>query len=278
MPKVFRLLSLATLSAILVLSLAGSTYAATPTTRNAVAETEFLNLINQHRLLNNLSVYTLNTALSTGSCSWTQSMADANNLQHDPNLEDALTSSAPDWTNGGENVGTGSPGASVTSLHDAFVASPTHDANLLSPTFKEIGVCVLNAQDGTIWVTQRFVAAAFVPATTTKPGRTTPPAATQPTPTTVFSIPVTSLPASSTSPSTTAPSTTASSTTTSSTTTSSITASSPTSPSPVDGLLNEYLDRSVGWLLIGIIVLLPIIGGVAAYLISSYINKRCRNN
>ncbi|MGI8408167.1 MAG: CAP domain-containing protein [Actinomycetota bacterium] len=59
-----------------------------------------------------------------------------------------------DWTLLGENVGVG---GTVSSLHEAFMNSPLHRANMLNPTFKHIGVGVIK-KDNRIWVTVMFSA------------------------------------------------------------------------------------------------------------------------
>lgn len=59
-----------------------------------------------------------------------------------------------DWTLLGENVGLG---GTVSSLHEAFMNSTLHRANMLNPSFKHIGVGVVK-KDGRIWVTVMFSA------------------------------------------------------------------------------------------------------------------------
>lgn len=59
-----------------------------------------------------------------------------------------------DWTLLGENVGVG---GTVATLHDAFMNSPMHRANMLNPTFKHIGVGVVK-KDETLFVTVMFSA------------------------------------------------------------------------------------------------------------------------
>lgn len=56
------------------------------------------------------------------------------------------------WRMLGENVGYG---GSVDSLHTAFMNSPSHRANILHSSFRNVGVGVV-ARDGRIWVTVVF--------------------------------------------------------------------------------------------------------------------------
>ncbi len=53
----------------------------------------------------------------------------------------------------GENVATAS---SLTNAHRALWASPSHRGNLLHEQFTRVGVAVLRAPDGMVWVTEMF--------------------------------------------------------------------------------------------------------------------------
>lgn len=57
-----------------------------------------------------------------------------------------------DWSSLGENVGVG---GSVSSLHKAFMASPTHRDNMLNPAYDQVGVGVITQGDH-VWVTVLF--------------------------------------------------------------------------------------------------------------------------
>lgn len=75
-------------------------------------------------------------------------MADAVDLHHN----DALPDDVSGWQRVGENVGRG---PAVEVVHAAFMQSPSHRANVLDPTWTEVGVGV-EARDGRLWVTQVF--------------------------------------------------------------------------------------------------------------------------
>ena len=77
---------------------------------------------------------------------------DLDALCHRPNLAEAVGAVEPDWRSAGENVGTG---GEVVPLHNAFVASPGHYANIVG-TYNRVGVGVVVA-GGTIWVTFNFL-------------------------------------------------------------------------------------------------------------------------
>lgn len=69
-------------------------------------------------------------------------------LHHSPKLHDRVTN----WSVIGENVGVG---WSVTSLHDAFMASEGHRKNIMFPDYRYVGIGV-KKDDGKIWVTVVF--------------------------------------------------------------------------------------------------------------------------
>jgi hypothetical protein len=80
-------------------------------------------------------------------------MAGRNSLSHDPNLAQDATAVEPQWTAVGENVGVG---YTVQQLHDAFMGSSGHRANIMKPTYNQVGVGVAMA-GSTMWVTVRFL-------------------------------------------------------------------------------------------------------------------------
>lgn len=75
----------------------------------------------------------------------------------------------------GENVGSG---GSVEALHEGFLGSPPHRANLRSGAYREIGLGVVRDSSGVLWVAQVFVGRRFV-APAPRPAR---PAASAPAP------------------------------------------------------------------------------------------------
>ena len=98
---------------------------------------------------------TPDAGLAATSCTWNDHMIAAGGISHDPNLAAAVASVFPDWRKGGENVGMG---GTVSSLFDAFVASPGHYKNLVDPDFSRVGVCVGRDGNGKLFTTHRFAA------------------------------------------------------------------------------------------------------------------------
>jgi hypothetical protein len=121
------------------------------------AETAFVNDMNALRASKGLRPLAVDPRLVTVARNWSQQMANANNLSHNPNL---ANQSPSDWVKLGENVGVG---GSESSIHQAFVNSPHHYANLVDPAFNAVGVGVVQVGN-TIWVTEDFEQAASAPA------------------------------------------------------------------------------------------------------------------
>ena len=115
---------------------------AAPTVAGAASpgeEADFVSRINDLRASQGLPPMTPDAGLAATSCTWNDHMIAAGGISHDPNLAAAVASVFPDWRKGGENVGMG---GTVSSLFDAFVASPGHYKNLVDPDFSRVGVCV----------------------------------------------------------------------------------------------------------------------------------------
>jgi hypothetical protein len=98
-------------------------------------------------------------------------MADVGAISHNPSLSSQVRGG---WRKLGENVGRG---GSVDVLHQAFVNSPGHYANLVDPAFTHIGVGVVE-RNGTLWTAHVFMAAAGGGA----PPVASPPSASAPAP------------------------------------------------------------------------------------------------
>ncbi|MGK2946960.1 MAG: FG-GAP-like repeat-containing protein [Acidimicrobiales bacterium] len=139
----------------LVLAWSGLTLitAAPATASTATDESQFLTKLNQERVLRGLPALVSDSKLAPTSRSWSANMGSQNRLYHDPNLAAVAASVEPNWRGVGENVGVG---YGVQSLHDAFMGSPGHRANVLSSKFNRVGIGVAYA-NGKTWVTVRFL-------------------------------------------------------------------------------------------------------------------------
>ena len=111
-------------------------------------EASMVELINEERAGNGLDPLATYFDLTDDAIAHSGVMRDGNNLHHNPDLGSVTTG----WYALGENVGVG-PG--VESLHDAFMASPGHQANVLGD-YNYVGVGIV--EDGPrIWVTIVFM-------------------------------------------------------------------------------------------------------------------------
>src|SRR6478752_193476 len=113
------------------------------------AENDFAARINALRASVGAAGLTQHPVLTAKAEAWAQHMADTGCLCHS-NLSDGVTVG---WRKLGENVGRG---PSVASLHDAFVNSPAHQANMLDGAFGWVGVGVAYG-GGQMWVAEVFM-------------------------------------------------------------------------------------------------------------------------
>jgi hypothetical protein len=130
----------------------GATAAHADTIDTAAAEAQFVTLINALRASKGLGTLTVDANLTDIARGWSQQMANAGTISHNPNFPNQVTS---DWQMLGENVG---QGYTVQSLFDAFVASPHHYENLVEPSFTRIGVGVVVTASGQIFTSHEFEA------------------------------------------------------------------------------------------------------------------------
>jgi hypothetical protein len=118
-------------------------------TENPSLAAQFVADINSARSAAGLPAYAVVGDLTGIAQQHSDEMAARQQLYHNPNL----TSQVQDWQEVGENVGTG---PSVPSIHQAFMNSPEHRANILDPHFTQVGVGVTVDSQGELWVTEDF--------------------------------------------------------------------------------------------------------------------------
>ena len=165
-------------------------------------ESCFLSAINAARSAEGTAPLAIQADLLRISRVWSQTMATDGQLFHDPNLTKLAPAS---WQALGENVGMG---PTCDALVQAFMNSPEHRRNILDPAFTTVGVGVVDAADGPVWVTEDFmgtgaahpvpVLAPPTPRVTVSPKATLPdPRVTTPAPRVVVPVPFPSHPAPS---------------------------------------------------------------------------------
>ena len=129
----------------------GPLVAASPAYADTVSdEMAFVAKINQLRAGLGLGQLSVDPGLTDIARNWSQQMANAGDISHNPSLKDLVTLN---WSKLGENVGLG---PSVDSLFTAFVNSPHHYANLVDPAFTHVGVGVVWS-NGTMFTSHEFM-------------------------------------------------------------------------------------------------------------------------
>lgn len=111
-------------------------------------EQQALELLNSERTQRGTSALAVSSELTDVARVHSGAMASRGHLYHNP----SLTTDVSNWTRLTENIGVG---PSVPSVHDAFMNSSGHRANILDPRVTEVGVGV-ETRDGRVWVTQVF--------------------------------------------------------------------------------------------------------------------------
>lgn len=168
-----RWLSILTVAALAILGFGLSAGADT------ASEAGFLAEINATRAAEGLSPLAIDSGLRAHARNHTQDMMDSGGIYH--SSSDELTAAAGSgWTKLGENVGRG---GTVSSLHNAFMKSAGHRANILGD-YNKVGIGT-GTTGGVLYVTVVFMKKGSTPApttTTTVSGGDDTPTTTQPKP------------------------------------------------------------------------------------------------
>jgi hypothetical protein len=133
-------------------SSSGSTAGSNPSPDGAAGK--FLALINKERAARGLGGLGRNTQLEGIALRHAHNMANAGRIYHNSSLFTQATIDSlgsPDEV--GENVGRGTD---VQTLHDTFMDSPSHKANILGGSYTTSGIAVIS-QSGELWVVQTFM-------------------------------------------------------------------------------------------------------------------------
>jgi uncharacterized protein YkwD len=136
----------------LVAAVALSLFALAPATpADTGTEAEFLSMINETRAANGRAALEIDDALRSHARIHTDDMVEAGEIYHSSEAE-LTTAAGTGWSGIAENVG---KGGSPTSLHDAFMASPAHKANILGD-YNYVGIGIDNS-GGHVYVTVVFM-------------------------------------------------------------------------------------------------------------------------
>ena len=114
-------------------------------------EAAFVHKLNGLRATRGLRPLVVNGALTNMARGWSSQMASRGSISHN---SDMAAHAPAGWARLGENVGMG---GSVDSLHNAFVASPPHYANMVHVQYDSVGVGVVQS-GATKFVTFNFMA------------------------------------------------------------------------------------------------------------------------
>lgn len=118
--------------------------------RHSPAERGFARRINKARIQSGRRRVSLDPEASQVAMAHTRIMNRRKSLFHSPDAQ--LAQRVTRWSVLGENIGVG---ASVKSLHKAFMASAPHRANVLYSSFRHFGVGA-KKRNGRLWVTVVF--------------------------------------------------------------------------------------------------------------------------
>ena len=134
-------------------------------------EASFVVRINELRASKGLSSLSVDGGLTQIARGWSQEMANAGSIWHNPDFKNLVTAN---WARLGENVGMG---PEIGALFNAFVNSPGHYANLVDPSFTHIGVGVVYG-GRQIFTSHQFMTLRGGSGGASSPPRAAPPATT----------------------------------------------------------------------------------------------------
>jgi uncharacterized protein YkwD len=120
--------------------------------QHASFDAQMIGYINQARTAHGLSPLREASGLTILSAWWSKKMFDGatgDNLQHNPTAwTDVTRYGASNRRAWGENVAKLPAGTSAKALFDAYMASPGHRANILSPKYSFIGMGTIGDASG----------------------------------------------------------------------------------------------------------------------------------
>jgi hypothetical protein len=153
----------------------GALAIAAPAAHASAEESQFVSLTNSARGSHGMRSYTVAGDLVTIARRHAKEMAAKHTIYHNPNLGNEVSG----WQAVGENVGMGGDAASI---HNAFMNSAPHRANILDGDFTQVGIGTARDDKGTLYVTEVFRkpygAAPAAPAPAPKPRTVTKPRTT----------------------------------------------------------------------------------------------------
>lgn len=136
-------------AAIAATAIVGAVFLAPGAKADGSATSRFIEDTNAARASAGLPLYQYAGDLASVAQGQAERMAARSDVYHNPNLG----SEVPNWKKAGENVGAGDD---PDQIHDAFMASSGHRANILSATYTELGIGTAIGGDGRLYVAEVF--------------------------------------------------------------------------------------------------------------------------
>jgi uncharacterized protein YkwD len=121
-----------------------------PAPADTGAAAKLLALVNEARAAVGVAPLTRNATLEGYAASWARELAATGVLKHSGTPKAII---GKPWTAAAENVGYGT---SVLGVHESFLASGIHRANILGAQYTDVGIGVAVADDGRVWVVEIF--------------------------------------------------------------------------------------------------------------------------
>ncbi|MDQ1436070.1 MAG: hypothetical protein QOF59_2886 [Actinomycetota bacterium] len=118
--------------------------------RSGLMAADLLRRINDERSIRHLAPMTWDPNLANYASVWSADMA-SHGFRHS-----SIGNLLGTYNYVGENIAAGSAGTLEGSLHDAWMHSDGHRANILAPGFTRVGVGVFCTSNGSIYLTQDF--------------------------------------------------------------------------------------------------------------------------
>jgi len=121
------------------------------TSKGARAASDLFDRLNAERRARGLAPLRWDGTLAAYAANWSKTMGSQGNLYHS-NIGSLL---GP-YNYVGENIAMGSAGVPDSALHINWMHSQAHRDNILAPGFRNVGIGVYCAPNGSIWATQEF--------------------------------------------------------------------------------------------------------------------------
>ncbi|MEO7125304.1 MAG: CAP domain-containing protein [Nakamurella sp.] len=134
---------------------------ATQTSTSAAIDRDLLVYVNKARAAYKLAPLAELTSMVGLANIWSTHLAEGpskGTFGHNPNLRPMVISRVPTVRTYGENIATFTTGSfSAYAILKAYLASPSHRANIMSPTFRYVGIVTRNGPGGRSYNTMDFV-------------------------------------------------------------------------------------------------------------------------